>query len=144
MTSFVIDASVAIKWYLPEEDHAQAKSLLDWARSGEMEFHVPDLLYCEAANILWKRVRRGELTETESSAIASALLEVPKTVRPSEILLPAALQMSCILDHPAYDCFYLALADFLGSSLITADRKLVNALVGTPWQQVVVLIHSIH
>jgi predicted nucleic acid-binding protein len=142
LTSFVIDASVAIKWYLPEEDRMQAITLLRLARSGKMAFHVPDLIYCEAANILWKRVRFGELTEPESAAIASALVDVPKTVHRSEELLSSALQIACILNRPAYDCFYLALAEFLGSVLITADKKLVNALAGTPWQQVVVSIHA--
>ena len=59
MTDCVIDASVAIKWYVPEEDQAPAMKLLALAESGDMEFHIPDLMYCEVGNILWKKVRLG-------------------------------------------------------------------------------------
>ena len=105
MTSCVIDASVAIKWYVPEEHRDQAIRLLNLAASGEMEFHIPDLMYCEAGNILWKKVRLGELTGREAAGIAAALLEVPKTVHPSTALLPAALQAACVLDRPvAVNC----------------------------------------
>ena len=141
MTSCVIDASVAIKWYVPEEDAAPAMKLLALAGSGEMEFHIPDLMYCEVGNILWKKVRVGELSEPEAAEIASALLAAPKTVHPSALLLPAALRTACLLGRPVYDCIYLALAEFLGSSLITADKKLFNALAGTEWRHAVVLIH---
>ena len=101
----MIDASVVIKWYVPEEHRDQAIRLLNLAASGEMEFHIPDLMYCEAGNILWKKVRLGELTGREAAGIAAALLEVPKTVHPSTALLPAALQAACVLDRPvAVNC----------------------------------------
>src|SRR5712692_617003 len=96
------------------------------AGSGDMQFHIPDLMYCEVGNILWKRVRLGELSEPEAAEIAAALLAVPKTVHPSALLLPAALKVACLLSRPVYDCIYLALAEFLDSTLITADKKLFN------------------
>jgi len=139
----VIDASVAIKWYIPEEGRAQAIKLLNLARSGKSAFHVPDLMYCEAGNILWKRVRLGELSGPEAAAIAAALLNIPKTVHPSSMLLPAALEIACLTGRPVSDCFYLALAEFLGSTLITADKKLFNGLAGTPWQRIVVPVQAL-
>ena len=142
MTDCVIDASVAIKWYVPEEDQAPVMKLLARAGSGEMEFHVPDLMYCEVGNILWKKVRVGELSEPEAAEIATALLAVPKTVHPSALLFPAALKAACLLGRPIYDCIYLALAEFLGSTLITADKRLFNALAGTEWRHAVVLIQA--
>ena len=123
MTACVIDASVAIKWYVPEEDRAPAMKLLALLGSGEMEFHIPDLMYCEVGNILWKKVRLGELSGPEATEIAAALLAVPKTVHPSALLLPAALNAACLLGRPVYDWIYLALAEFLGSTLFTADTR---------------------
>lgn len=105
-----------------------------------MEFHIPDLMYCEAGNILWKKVRAGELSKTEATEIATALIEVPKTVHPSAMLLHPALRLACLLGRSAYDCFYLALAEYLEASFITADMKLFHALAGTPWDRVVVPI----
>ena len=143
MTTSVIDASVAIKWYTPEEDRAPAMKLLARAKSGEMAFHIPDLMYCEVGNILWKKVRFGELRDSEAGEIAAALLAVPKTVHPSALLFPAALKAACLLGRPIYDCIYLALAEFLGSTLITADKRLFNALAGTEWRHAVVLIQAV-
>jgi len=143
LTACVIDASVAIKWYVPEQHQEQALKLLALARSGDVEFHIPDLIYCEAASVLWKRVRLGEITEAESAAIAPALLDVPKIVHPSAILLPSALKTACLAGRSTYDCFYLALAEFLGANLITADMKLFNALAGTPWQQTIVPVQEL-
>ena len=138
----MIAASVAVKWYVPEEDRAPAMKLLALAGSGGLEFHIPDLMYCEEGNILWKKVRVGELSEPESAEIAAALLAAPKTVHPSALLLPAALKTACLLGRLVYDCIYLALAEFLGSSLITADKKLFNALAGTEWGHAVGLIQK--
>jgi len=73
LTDCVIDARVAIKWYVPEEDRAPAMKLVALAGFGEMEFHIPDLMYCEVGNILWKKVRLGELSEPESAEIAAAV-----------------------------------------------------------------------
>jgi predicted nucleic acid-binding protein len=139
----VIDASVAIKWSVPEEDQAPAMKLLALAGSGEMEFHIPDLMYCEVGKILWKKVRIGEISEPEAAEIAAALLAASKTVHPSALLLPVALKTACLLGRPVYDCIYLALAEFLGSTLITAVKKLFNALATTEWRHTVVLIQSL-
>jgi predicted nucleic acid-binding protein len=139
----VIDASVAIKWYVPEAGRDQAIKLLRLVKSGQMEFHVPDLMYCEAGNILWKRVRLGELSSPEAAEIASALIRVPKTVHSSVMLLPSALKMACLSGRSACDCFYLALAEFLDSAMITADTKLFHALAATPWKRIVVHVQNL-
>ena len=52
-----------------------------------MKFHIPDLMYCEVGNILWKKVRLGELSDSEAAEIAAALLAAPKTAHPSAYLL---------------------------------------------------------
>jgi predicted nucleic acid-binding protein len=46
-----------------------------------------------------------------------------------------ALEIAAELRHPAYDCFYLALAQERRAQLVTADRRLISRLAGTPWQE---------
>jgi len=129
LSGFVVDASVAVKWFVPEALSDEAVSLLDSPR----ELLAPDLLYPEAGNILWKKVRRGELSDQEAGEISRALLSVPKTVHPTEILLPAAVKLACAIGRTVYDSLYLALAALLDCPMITADERLYRALGRTEW-----------
>lgn len=134
MTPCVIDASVALKWYVPEIHHESALRLLGRQLRGQLHFHVPDLFLAETGNILWKKVRAGELERRQMRQIAEALWAVPKTVYPTGILLPAALDLATELDRTVYDCLYLALAGALDCSLVTADQRLHRGLRNTPWE----------
>lgn len=116
--SWVVDASVAAKWLAPELDSPQAEALLT------EDLIVPDLLYAEVGNILWKKQLRGEMDGATALVGARWLLQVPLQVHSSESLLADALAMALHLQHPAYDCFYLALAQRVGAPLVTADRRL--------------------
>lgn len=118
MTAFVVDASVAAKWLAPEAGSVAAEALL------EDELSAPDLLYVEVANILWKKAARGEMTGQAADLGARWLLQVPLRVHPGAGLMLPAMTLSRRLGHPAYDCFYLALAVQLGCPLVTADGKL--------------------
>lgn len=115
---WVVDASVAAKWLAPEEESALADALLD------DDLIVPDLLFAEVANILWKKQQRAEMSPTAAHAGARWLLQLPLTVHEGAGLLTLALELSTRLRHPAYDCFYLALARRSGCAFITADRRL--------------------
>ncbi len=134
MSACVVDASVAIKWYVPEAHSEKALRLLALQQAGSLSLHVPDLFVSESGNILWKKVRTGELERPEAQRIAQALLAVPKVVHPAGALLPSALNLACSLGRTVYDSLYLALAASLDCGVVTADRRLWNALNGTPWQ----------
>jgi len=129
----VIDASVALKWYVPEVHFEAALRLLERQRAGEVQFHVPDLFLAETVNVLWKKHRAGELQHPEMRRIAEALGSIPKTVYPTAVLLPAALELAADLDRTLYDCLYLALAGALNCPLVTADQKLYRALGRSAW-----------
>lgn len=118
MSRIVVDASVAIKWIVTESDSAAALLLRPLA------IVAPDLLMAECANILWKKVRRGELTEDEAKASASLLATLDIELVPTRGLLPMATAWAIELGHPAYDCFYLALAAELRVPFVTADLTL--------------------
>jgi len=53
-------------------------------------------------------------------------------------LAARALAIAAAIEHPAYDCFYLALAELRDTRLVTADRRLRSRLVATPWARLLV------
>jgi predicted nucleic acid-binding protein len=118
----MVDASVAIKWFVAEPDSAKAAGLLRHPLS------APDLLAPECANILWKKVVRAELSVNEADVIALALQSAAITLHPTRGLLATAMKIACELGCAAYDCFYLALAQQLRQPLVTADLRLVHAI----------------
>ena len=118
MTDLVIDASVAIKWVVDEPGTPEALSL----RCHRL--FAPDLLVAECANVLWKKVRRNELTAAEALVAARLLQRADIELAPMRALLEPATSLAIALDHPAYDCAYLALAEHLSCDLVTADHRL--------------------
>jgi predicted nucleic acid-binding protein len=89
-------------------------------RSGRVS--APDLLIAECANALWKKVRRSELTAQEASLAARLLQRADIELEPMRDLIEPATQLAVALDHPAYDCLYLALAQANESEFVTADE----------------------
>ena len=120
MTSFVIDASVAIKWVVDEPGTTPA------LRLSRHSLAAPDLLVAECANILWKKVRRKELSEAEASLAARLLARADIELVPMRPLLELATRTAVAIDHPASDCIYLALAEVRGCAFVTADKALVR------------------
>jgi predicted nucleic acid-binding protein len=118
----VVDASVAVKWVVREPGSDRAR-LLSQAR-----LEAPDLLPVECANILWKKVRLGDLTRQGAAARLDVLLRAPLMLTASRELLDSALRLSFELNHPVYDCVYVALALLRKIPLITADQKLAVAI----------------
>jgi predicted nucleic acid-binding protein len=118
VTTWVVDASVAIKWVVDEPGTEEALLLR------RHRLVAPDLLVPECANILWKKVRRGELSDAEAMLAARLLQRAEVELEPMRGLLEPATKLAIALDHPAYDCLYLALAEALSCALVTADEQL--------------------
>src|SRR5436190_9774279 len=116
----VVDASVAVKWVVPEPGHKEAELLLDHG------LVAPDLLFAECANILWKKVRRGELTEDEAEIAGQTLEQADLTIVSARAYVIRATAIAVELDHPAYDGIYLAVAEALQLRLVTADDRLIR------------------
>jgi predicted nucleic acid-binding protein len=128
MNSFVVDASVAIKWSIPEIHSAEALRYLD----PSLERHAPELLLAEIANILVKKTNRGEITPVDALRIAQDVRQADFTIHPMDGLIVSALSIALATGRSAYDSMYLALADSLGTKVVTADRRLYNGLQGGP------------
>ena len=131
MKTFVIDANVAAKWWLPPPDEQlvpQARQLADQHVEGEIRLLVPDLFWCELANVLWKAAQRGRIPSEAASAGLSKIMRLNLTTALSSDLVSDALQIAILHDRTVYDCVYVALAARYGIDLITADERLANAL----------------
>lgn len=120
----VIDASVAIKLVVDENDRAAARDLV-LAKGNDLT--VPDFLLVEAGNILWKKARLGEITAPQVHSGISDLLVTFDHFVPTPELIAAATQLSLKLDHPVYDCIYLACAHHVEGHVVTADQRFLAA-----------------
>jgi predicted nucleic acid-binding protein len=123
---YVVDASVAVKWYVPEVHSMEAERLLDPAN----ELHAPDLIVPEFGSILWKKIGRGELTAAQARKIIEAFIGVPMFKYPASPLLEAAFAGALQTAQTVYDWTYLALAVTLDCQMVTADEKFYLALRG--------------
>jgi predicted nucleic acid-binding protein len=123
LTAIVIDASVVIKWVVPEADTEQALEL--W---NVRQLCAPDLIYAECANVLWKKYQRNEHTIEENQVAAKIITHADIESVASRTLIESAVSIAMQLNHPAYDCLYIALALERAGALVTADTRLLNKL----------------
>ena len=123
MNTLVIDASIAIKWVIEEEGTQDALALRQHTK-----LIAPELLVAECANILWKKVQRNELSREEALLAARLLQGAEIELLPGRSLLEASARMAIALDHPAYDCLYLALAIENDCRFVTADERFLRKL----------------
>lgn len=122
----VVDASVAVKWFLPEQAAEAAQSLL----LDSEKLIAPALIRIEVAAAITRKVRLGEISNEESEAACHLWLDALKigvvTLSPDQDYVKEAVALALQLRHPLQDCLYLALAERSGGSLITSDPKFVE------------------
>lgn len=121
--TLVIDASVAVKWVVGEDGSEKAVAI-----RSKFAFVAPELILAECANILWKKSKRGELTRAEVILAAKLLERSGVELITMMGLGEATADLALSLDHPAYDCVYLALARQRNLRFVAADRRLVDAV----------------
>ena len=120
----VVDASVALKWVVAEDGSEEAAFL------SEEDLCAPDLLPVECANALWVKARRGELSAQEAQDGVNLLATAPIDWIPCRSLVQSAIELASTLDHPVYDCLYLAAALEREATLVTGDRRFSEAASG--------------
>jgi predicted nucleic acid-binding protein len=131
---FVLDASVAAKWFLPAEGETltdEALDLLYRYTTGQIRLIVPDLFWAEFANILWKAVRQGRWTKEAADTAIAAMRDRNLPTVPSLALLEAAFAIANAFQRTVYDSLYVALAVISKAQLLTADERLAHALAAT-------------
>lgn len=125
--TWVIDASVAVKWFVEERGSSAARAVLAKGES----LVAPDLILVESSNAAWKKVKRKEMTPKQGEAMVRAMPLYFERLVNSGALVARAYALANQLNHPVYDCLYLALTEVEAVDLITADDRLVKAVTHT-------------
>ena len=129
--NLVIDASVLVKFYVPEILSDKAERLLARVEHGDIMLLAPDLIYPEVGNILWKKQRLKELTHSEVEEITDAIVSLPLKIEASKPLLPLAVNLGQEYGITVYDAIYISMAKVYETTMMTADKKLTDALTKT-------------
>jgi predicted nucleic acid-binding protein len=124
----VVDASVAVKWFVEEPGTSAARDQL----TAGPRLIAPDLVIAEVCNALWSRVRGGGIDKAQALTAVDLVARYFEELTPAAGLRERAFAMALELGHPVYDCFYLALAESRGTQLVTADGRLLARLQGSP------------
>ena len=126
--TLIVDASVAIKWVISEAGSDRAAALFD-----SDALAAPSFWLVEAANALWKHWRRKMLSGEEVRERIRALAALPIESIEDGALVDTAVGFSIGIDHPVYDCHYLAAAVLRNTALVTADALFFAKVSGSPF-----------
>ncbi len=129
----VVDASVAFSLHL---NGPRAKIAAGALAESDITL-APDLIVSEVTNAAWVTTRAGMITEDEGAAIVSLLSSHLTRIVTTTSLAPRAYEIAIELDHPAYDCMYLALAEQESAVLVTFERRFEAAVRKTKWAALV-------
>lgn len=128
MSVFVLDASVVVKWFVPEIHSDAARRLLVLPH----KYVAPDLLFAETANTIWKKIRREELTAEEGEQLVADIGRIAVETVSCRVLAEDAHALANATGRTVYDSMYVALAVRLNTRAITADDRLEAALRKIP------------
>jgi predicted nucleic acid-binding protein len=117
----VVDASVAVLWTLDQPGSQRAAAL-----RAEEGLIAPSLIVAEIGNAVWKAVRRGDLPSEHALTAVEIALGPLDELSPVEELHGRALELAIELQHPIYDCFYIALAERERVPLVCADKDVIK------------------
>jgi predicted nucleic acid-binding protein len=137
--ALVVDASVAIRWFIPEVDWEAAagvrRALVDFG----LVMLVPELWYAEVANVVWKK-RAAGLPNREAARILSSLTGAAVESHWHVALLPMAYELAVRCRVTVYDALYLALGLSAGAPFVTADKSLQAQLAAAGYGEAVVAL----
>lgn len=122
----VLDASVFVRSLVDREPRASS-----WiARLDDPALHVPvpDLLFAEVAHALLRYVRSGRLNKAGARSRLAFVAEAPLDVRPTQELVLSATDVAYERRLSVYDACYAVLAEVEDAVLVTADRRLADAV----------------
>jgi predicted nucleic acid-binding protein len=138
VSAVVVDASVAVKWFLPEPYAHAARRVL----AGRRTLLAPDLIWAEVGNVLWKRLQRAEITHEAAERILHDFRRFPLQTYTARRLLEPAWALAAQWGVSVYDGLYLALAISRRCRLVTADRSLIEATKQAPLASLVVWVEE--
>ena len=125
----VVDASVAVKIFVPESLSAEAQEIfVRFATENGAELIVPDFFFIECANVFWKWVQRSDYPPQDAQEHLRDLTGLGLSAIPVQVLADEALNIALQHKVTAYDACYVAAAAKLRLPLITADERLVKQI----------------
>lgn len=116
----VVDASVAIKWFVQEPLSQNAEKILQEHIEGKRLIFAPDLVIYEVGNALHFRGLAVEDVKRAFQDMADFQLHIEKA---TITLVLNAVRLARSYKLTVYDAAYAALAEVMGAELITADEK---------------------
>ncbi len=132
MSPPVLDASVLAKLVFSEPGSQEARAAVEELGLRRAPIHVPDLIFAELASIGSKKCVRGQASPRQARSLVEVAIRLPLAVWPSQLMASPALEISLALGTSPHDSLYLAVAEHVDGSLLTADRRLASMLRGTP------------
>ena len=128
MASLVVDSSVAIKWFVPEQYSTEARLILDDYKTGVLSLLAPDLINAEFGNIVWKKQLFQGLDATDAQAVIAEFRKVIILLTSTAALLDEAYGLAASHHRTLYDMLYLALSIREQCKFVTADERMVNSI----------------
>jgi predicted nucleic acid-binding protein len=125
---FVLDASVALKWVLPEPNAAEAARLRVDFQATIHELIAPDIFSAEVAHALTRAERRGVITAGGAALFLAKIHSSAPYFHAYQPILDRAVTIASAARIGVYDCLYVALAEREGCEFITSDDKLIRNL----------------
>lgn len=129
----VVDACVAIKWFLPEVDYKEAGEIL----SNHHRLIAPDLFQIELDSIITKKVRQRLIETEDAYRMYDEIRNIPIQIIPYSLIAQLAFDLSAALPITQYDACYLAVAIEFNQKVVTADMRFVKGMQGTPFEHYV-------
>ena len=128
MSVFVVDASLVVKWFVPEVHSVAARKWLDATH----DYLAPDLIFPEVGNALWKKVRKGELSPEQAQGLVNDLSGIGVEAVAMRALVSDAHALAGRTGITVYDATYLTLAVRLETQVITGDDRFARKLAEYP------------
>ncbi|HLD50558.1 MAG TPA: type II toxin-antitoxin system VapC family toxin [bacterium] len=130
MNTYIVDASVAVKWFIKEENQESAIRLADRCEQNKIKLMVPDFFFVEIANVLWNKTVRNLLKVSEAMEMTDKLMKLALGRYSDYELSAVALENALQYGISVYDALYVSLAEIYMAPLVTADETLLKACKG--------------
>jgi len=122
----IVDASVLLRAFFPDEQQAQAQALIRDHVIGRIRLVAPSLILYEVTNAVVQAARRERITDEQGEDILTAFDGLGIKMEP--VTWQQVWPLARCFDRPAYDAAYLALAEARGEILVTGDLRMYNAV----------------
>ena len=129
--TIVLDASVAAKWHLRDEQLVdEALTLRDDYGEGRISVAMPDYARYEVASIFSMAWQRGRLSAAAAHRAVADFEALGFAFFADQALILHGMSLAESLGCSFYDALYLALAEEMGTSVVTANERLVRRVQG--------------